>query len=74
VIKADAALVRIPVVLISAVVSGHVAQLEGVRWGQANGFIGEPIDPESLASTLRSVIASASQSHTQPDLSNAQKE
>jgi CheY-like chemotaxis protein len=58
-IKADAELGRIPVVLISAYVSGHVAQLESMRWGKANGFISEPVDPASLASLLRSVIAAA---------------
>jgi CheY-like chemotaxis protein len=46
----------IPVVLISATLSGHANQLEAIRWAAADGFIREPVDPESLASTLWKVL------------------
>jgi CheY-like chemotaxis protein len=56
--KADEELGHIPVVLISSTLRGHVSQLEGVRWGHADGFILEPVEGEMLASTLRSVLQS----------------
>lgn len=57
--KADEELGHIPVVLISSTLRGHANQLEGVRWGNADGFIVEPVEGDTLASTLRSVLQSA---------------
>jgi CheY-like chemotaxis protein len=57
--KADEELGHIPVVLISSTLRGHANQLEGVRWGNADGFIVEPVEGDALASTLRSVLQSA---------------
>lgn len=57
--KADEELGHIPVVLISSTLRGHTNQLEGVRWGNADGFIVEPVEGDTLASTLRSVLQSA---------------
>jgi CheY-like chemotaxis protein len=54
--KADEEIGHIPVVLISSTLRGHVNQLEGVRWSNADGFILEPVEGEMLASTLRSVL------------------
>jgi CheY-like chemotaxis protein len=56
--KADEELGHIPVVLISSTLRGHFNHLDGVRWGNADGFILEPVEGEMLASTLRSVLQS----------------
>jgi CheY-like chemotaxis protein len=55
-LKADPTLKDIPVVLISASVTGHAQQLEGMLWGGADGFIAEPADPDTVESTLRKVL------------------
>ena len=57
--KADEELGHIPVVLISSTLRGHTSHAEGVRWGNADGFIFEPVEGHLLASTLRSVLQSA---------------
>jgi CheY-like chemotaxis protein len=57
--KADEELGHIPVVLISSTLRGHPNHAEGVRWGNADGFICEPVEGDLLASTLRSVLQSA---------------
>lgn len=57
--KADEELGHIPVVLISSTLRGQANQLEGVRWGNADGFIVEPVEGEALALTLRTVLQSA---------------
>jgi CheY-like chemotaxis protein len=54
--KADAELSGIPVVLISATLRGHVTQLEGVKWGNADAFIAEPVEPDALAATIWKVL------------------
>jgi CheY-like chemotaxis protein len=53
--KADQELGHIPVVLISSTLRGQ-GQFDGVRWGNADGFILEPVEGDMLASTLRSVL------------------
>ena len=57
--KADEELGHIPVVLISSTLRGQVAQVEGIRWGNADGFILEPVEGDMLASTLRHVLDSS---------------
>jgi CheY-like chemotaxis protein len=57
--KADEDLSHIPIVLISSTLTGHVDQLEGVRWANADGFLIEPVEAETLASTLRTVLQSS---------------
>jgi len=57
--KADDELGHIPVVLISSTLRGQVTQLEGIRWGNADGFILEPVEGDMLASTLRHVLDSS---------------
>ena len=57
---------HIPVVLISSTLRGHVNQLEGVRWSNADGFILEPVEGEMLASTLRSVLQTSERSLRAP--------
>jgi CheY-like chemotaxis protein len=58
--KADDELGHIPVVLISSTLRGHVNPLEGLHWGNADGFILEPVEGDALASTLRTVLQSSS--------------
>ena len=58
VMKADADLAHIPVVLISSTLSGQGAQHEPFPGG-ADGFILEPVEGDRLASTLRSVLGVA---------------
>jgi two-component system phosphate regulon response regulator PhoB len=58
-IKADAELADISVVLISATLRGHVAQLESLDWGKADAFIAEPVEPDALAATLWRVLGAA---------------
>lgn len=55
-IKSDAELSDISVVLISATLRGHVGQLESVRWGNADAFIAEPVEPDALAATIWKVL------------------
>ncbi len=55
-LKANPDLQHIPVVLISAAVTGHAQKLEGMLWGGADGFIVEPADADTLESTLRTVL------------------
>lgn len=55
-LKADPEFARVPVVLISATLSGYASQLESLRWGQADGFIREPVEPEALVSLVRSAL------------------
>lgn len=55
--KADARLATVPVVLISAALSGAANQLDAVRVGEADGFIAEPVNPAALVSTLRQVLS-----------------
>jgi CheY-like chemotaxis protein len=58
-LKEDPALNSIPVILVSATLKGHVAHLEGLRWGRADGYLAEPCDPDVLESTLRNVLKNA---------------
>jgi len=55
-VKNDAGLAHIPVVLISATLNGSPASevLAAVR---ADAFINEPVEPETLAGTLRKVLS-----------------
>ena len=55
-LKEQAATADIPVVLISSTIGGHVEQLESIRWGCADAFLKEPVEPESIVSTLWRVI------------------
>jgi CheY-like chemotaxis protein len=57
--KADQLLGHIPVVLISSTLraQGHTA--DDLAWGSADGFLLEPVEPDTLASTLRTVLATA---------------
>ena len=55
-LKEDPALQSIPVILVSATLRGHAANLEGLRWASADGYISEPFEPEALESTVRSVL------------------
>jgi CheY-like chemotaxis protein len=54
--KADDELGHIPVVLISSTLRGYAQQIDGLRWGNADGFILEPVEGDALASTLRNVL------------------
>ena len=55
-VKADAELADISVVLISSTLRGHANQLESVRWGNADAFIAEPVEPDALAATIWKVL------------------
>lgn len=57
--KADEVLRHIPVVLISATLRTQGHTEEDLAWGNADGFLLEPVEPDTLASTLRTVLASA---------------
>jgi CheY-like chemotaxis protein len=57
-LKENPDLAHIPVVLISASVTGHAQKLEGMLWGGADGFIVEPADAGTLESTIRKVLRS----------------
>jgi CheY-like chemotaxis protein len=50
---------NIPVILVSATLNGHAAQLEGLRWAGADGYIAEPCESDVLDSTVRSVLKSS---------------
>jgi CheY-like chemotaxis protein len=54
--KEDPEFAGIPIVLISATLTGQAAQAEQLRWASADGFIREPVEPTSLASTLWKVL------------------
>jgi len=47
------------IVLISATLSGQVDLVESIRWGGADAFLREPVEPESMVSTLWRVIRAA---------------
>jgi two-component system sensor histidine kinase ChiS len=55
-LKEDPVLKAIPVILVSATLKGHAANLDGLRWASADGYIAEPFEPDALASTLRNVL------------------
>ena len=57
--KADEEFKGIPVVLISSSLRGHSEQLESVRWGNADGFIAEPVEADALAAMIRKVLETA---------------
>ena len=58
-LKQDPDLAKIPVVIISSTMKGYVDNLESLRWGGADGYISEPVEPEVLESTLRHALASS---------------
>jgi CheY-like chemotaxis protein len=58
-LKHDPDFAGIPVVLISATLSGQPNLVETMRSTLADGFIREPVDPATLASTLWKVISAA---------------
>ena len=58
-LKQDSTTAHIPVVLISASVGGQVEMLESIRWGGADAFLKEPVEPESMVSTLWRVLRAA---------------
>lgn len=51
--KADPATARIPVILISAVLTGDADEVECVSSGRADAFLKEPVEPEVLVSLVR---------------------
>ena len=51
-IKNDPSLKTIPILIMSATVRGHAANLESIRWGGADAFMPEPFDPVELQSTV----------------------
>ena len=55
-LKNETTTAHIPVVLISSTIGGHVDQLESIRWGGADAFLKEPVEPESVVSTLWRVL------------------
>ena len=55
-LKADARLSRVPVVLISSTLGSDADVLEMVKWAGADAFVREPVEPETLISTLRRVL------------------
>lgn len=57
--KADPALAGIPVLLISATVKVEAEELKDPRWGGADGYVPDPVEPLSLATTIRSLITAA---------------
>jgi CheY-like chemotaxis protein len=57
--KQDPEFAHIPIVLISATLNGHASQLESIRWGAADGFLREPVEPTALASTLWKLLEAA---------------
>lgn len=58
-LKQDPAVAGIPVVLISATLKAHADNLDGLRWGGADGYLTEPFEADSLASTLRRLLSAA---------------
>jgi len=57
--KRDPDFADIPVVLISATLGGQVNLVETIRSTSADGFIHEPVEPDTLASTLWKVLSAA---------------
>jgi CheY-like chemotaxis protein len=55
-IKANPELASIPVILVSATLTGHAEQLDGLLWAGADGYIAEPLEIEVLESTVRNVL------------------
>ena len=55
-LKRDPSTADLPVILISSTLKGHTDNLDALRWGGADGYVIEPCEPETLASTIRSVI------------------
>jgi CheY-like chemotaxis protein len=58
-LKADKSLAHIPVVLISATLKAHADNLEGLRWGGADGYVIEPVESDTLVATLRRLLSAA---------------
>ena len=58
-LKLDPEFADIPVVLISATLTGQVNLAEAIRTTLASGFIREPVEPDQLASTLWKVLSAA---------------
>jgi CheY-like chemotaxis protein len=56
-LKDNPTLKDIPIIIVSATMRGHAANLESIRWGGADAFIAEPFDPTELQSTLRHLTA-----------------
>jgi CheY-like chemotaxis protein len=57
-LKQDPDFAGIPIVLISATLTGNLNLIETIRHTSADGFIREPVDPDALASTLWKVLSS----------------
>lgn len=55
-LKADPRLTGIPVVLISATLSGQADMMDSFHWGEADAFLHEPVDADVLISTIRHAI------------------
>ena len=58
-LKQDPEFAAIPVVLISATLSGQAALADVMHSSAADGFIREPVEPDALASTLWKVLSVA---------------
>jgi CheY-like chemotaxis protein len=58
-LKLDPEFAGIPVVLISATLTGQVNLADAMRTTSADGFIREPVEPDMLASTLWKVLSAA---------------
>ena len=58
-LKLDPEFADIPVVLISATLTGQFNLAEAMRMTSADGFIREPVEPDMLASTLWKVLSAA---------------
>ena len=55
-IKGDPDLSGIPIVLISATLKAHTERTDSVRDHLADAFLMEPVEPDTLAHTLRKVL------------------
>jgi CheY-like chemotaxis protein len=58
-LKENPLLKDIPIIIVSATMRGHAANLESIRWGGADAFIAEPFEPGELQSTLLHLTARA---------------
>lgn len=58
-LKRDPDFSNIPIVLISATLTGNPNLVETIRTTSADGFIHEPVEPEMLASLLWKVLSTA---------------
>jgi CheY-like chemotaxis protein len=58
-LKQDPDFANIPIVLISATLTGNANLIEVIRTTSADGFIREPVEPGALASTLWKVLSTA---------------